>query len=74
MSEMTTEEVLALIEECAAEGKTVDLSGKDLSGIDLSSAAIEEELNKRQQIDADTKPPWLWEAPAARGVNLSHAN
>jgi len=43
MSEYTREEILKLIEENGGpEG--LDLSGKDLSGIDLNKRAIEVEL------------------------------
>ena len=37
MSEMTTADVLKLLERAAAEGEQVDLHGRDLRGIDLSA-------------------------------------
>ena len=71
MSEYTREEILKLIEENGGpEG--LDLSGKDLSGIDLGREAIEAELEKVRERAPDGRPVWCSEATT--GINLAGAN
>ncbi len=71
MSEYTREEILKLIEENGgSEG--LDLSDKDLSGIDLSSEAIEAELDKAREGAPGEIPVWYSEW--AGGITLGYAN
>ncbi len=71
MSEYTREEILRLIEERGwPEG--LDLSGKDLSGIDLGRKAVAEELEKAQERMADETP--VWYSKLTKGINLEFAN
>jgi hypothetical protein len=72
MSEYTREEILKLIEENGGtEG--LDLSGKDLSDIDLGCRAIRAELEKTREKAPDETPVWYSEW-AGGGVNLKYAN
>jgi uncharacterized protein YjbI with pentapeptide repeats len=58
MSEYTREEILKLIEENGGpEG--LDLSGKDLSGIDVGMEAIKAELDARGSLESGELPVWL---------------
>lgn len=71
MSEYTREEILKLIEENSGpEG--LDLSGKDLSGIDLGRDAIKAELKKALKSAPDETPGWYSESTEA--INLEGAN
>ena len=70
MSEYTREEILKLIKENGGpEG--LDLSGKDLSGIDLGREAIAAELEKFQQTNLYETPVWYSEK--TKGINLQGA-
>jgi len=69
MSECTREEILKLIEEWGGP-EPLDLSGKDLSGIDLSKEAIAAELEKRGITNVDDFPAWA----RARNNELRGAN
>jgi len=80
MSEYTTRQILDMIEE--KEGPDgLDLSGQDLSGIDLGRQTIQAELEKARKDDPEIKPAWasnlggiyLIEANLQR-ANLSRAN
>ena len=75
MSEYTTRQILDMIE--ANEGpRGLNLSGKDLSGIDLSREAIAEELEKARERGLDEIP--VWDRREFReqtgGINLQGAN
>lgn len=71
MSEYTREDILKLIEENGGpEG--LDLSGKDLSGIDLGREAIALELKKVRESTPHAIPFWYFEW--ADGVNLKGVN
>jgi len=70
MSEYTREEILKMIEENGGP-ENLDLSGKDLSGIDLSKGAIAQELVKYQEEYPRNTPVWFWEETG--GVNLQWA-
>ena len=70
MSEYTREEILKLIEE-RGWPELLDLSGKDLSGIDLSKEAIEIELEKAQERIPGEIPVWYSEWSG--GINLGRA-
>ena len=81
MSEYTTEEILKLIEENdGPEG--LDLSGKDLTMIDLSGEAIEAKLKKLPDREPGEMPVWYSEllgganlaGAKLQGVNLMSAN
>lgn len=53
----------------------LDLSGRDLSGIDLGRAVIVAQLEKRQQEEPGAMPPWVWElAGRVLGINLQGAD
>jgi len=71
MSEYTTRQILDMIE---ANGGPVrlDLSGKDLSGIDLSRDTIQVELGRVREDDPEAEPAWV--GGAANGVSLLAAN
>ena len=70
MSEYTREEILKLIDENGGpEG--LDLSGKDLSGIDLGRKAVETELEKAQERTPGEIPVWYSEL---KGANLHGAH
>jgi uncharacterized protein YjbI with pentapeptide repeats len=72
MSEYTREEILKLIEENGGpEG--LDLSGKDLSDIDLSREAIEGELGKVRARAPDEIPVWF-RKQSEWGINLEYVN
>ena len=69
-----TQEILALIEEHGWP-MFLDLSGKDLSGIDLSREAIAAELKEREISDVDDFPPWARaKNNELRGINLLQVN
>jgi hypothetical protein len=76
MSEYTREEILKLIEENGGpEG--LDLSEKDLSGIDLGNETIGKELEKMKSPDPDKVPKWASMYTGNKnliGVNLHEAN
>ena len=55
MTDYTTQEIVKLIEEHGGP-KGLDLSGKDLSGIDLGREAIKVELEKFREKVADRTP------------------
>jgi len=58
MSEYTREEILKMIEEVGGP-ENLDLSGKDLSGIDLSKKTIAKELEEYRKSHPDETPLWL---------------
>jgi uncharacterized protein YjbI with pentapeptide repeats len=70
LSEYTREEILKLIEENGGP-QGLNLSGKDLSEIDLSSAAIKAELEKTPERTTDKTPVWFSEETG--GINLQEA-
>ncbi len=70
MSEYTREEILKMIEK-AGGPQNLDLSGKDLSGIDLSSEAIARELEEVKAVDPSRVPVWFSEETG--GINLEKA-
>jgi len=71
MSEYTREDILKLVEENGGpEG--LDLSGKDLSGIDLGREAIEVEVEKVRERAWSQIPVWFSEE--TQGANLQGAN
>jgi uncharacterized protein YjbI with pentapeptide repeats len=67
MSEYTREEILKMIEEVGGP-ENLNLSGADLSGIDLSKEAIAPELQKVKALDAYRVPAWCSEESG--GINL----
>ena len=70
MSELTREQILKLIEENGGpEG--LDLSGKYLSGIDLSREAIQAELKRARRSALDKTP--VWYSKMTEGINLAGA-
>ena len=70
MSELTRAELLKLIEENGGpEG--LDLSGRDLSGIDLGREAIWAELKKVRERTSNKNPVWFSEETG--GINLQEA-
>ncbi|MBI2886093.1 MAG: pentapeptide repeat-containing protein [Chloroflexi bacterium] len=72
MSELTTEQVLELLQRQGGS-QNVDLSGRDLTGIDLSGEALEELLEEQGYGNGSSRPP-RWFEPWTKGVSLSHAN
>ena len=70
LSECSTEEMLKLIEKNGG-AKRLDLSGKDLSGIDLSREALAPELEKARLALAGKDPVW---SSFTNTINLSRAN
>ena len=71
MSEYTTRQILDMIEvNGGPEG--VDLSGKDLSAIDLSRETIQMEWAKAREEDPAAWP--LWVSGWTKGINLKKAN
>jgi uncharacterized protein YjbI with pentapeptide repeats len=71
MSEYTREEILKLIEENGGpEG--LDLSGKDLSRIDLGEEAVWAALEKFRETAPDETP--VWYSKLTDGINLAGAN
>lgn len=71
MSEYTREEILKLVEENGGpEG--LDLSDKDLSGIDLGREAIEAELEKARERAPDETPVWCYLHPL--DINVAGAD
>jgi len=69
--EYTTRQILDMIE--ANDGpEDIDLSGKDLSGIDLSKEKIAEELEKAQERTLDEMPVWYLKPTG--GIDLFRAN
>ena len=70
MSEYTREEILNMIEE-AGGPENLDLSGKDLSGIDLSREAISKQLEKYGEKNPDEIPAWFSEE--RQGIDLRRA-
>jgi uncharacterized protein YjbI with pentapeptide repeats len=74
MSELTREEILKLIEENGGPD-LLDLSGKDLSDIDLSKEAIASELKKRDISDVNNYPVWARaKNNELRGIHLLNVN
>ncbi len=72
MSDYTTQEILKLIEENGGpEG--LDLSGKDLSGIDLGREVIKAELGKALKSAPPGETP-AWYSESTAGVNLEGAS
>ncbi|MBL7208959.1 MAG: pentapeptide repeat-containing protein [Dehalococcoidia bacterium] len=81
MSEYTREKILKLIEVNGGPDD-LDLSGKALSGIDLSKEAIAAELEKARDRSSDETPVWYSEETGGinlagvylREAHLNHAN
>jgi len=76
MSEYTREEILKMIEENGGP-ENLDLSGKDLSDIDLSKEAIAKELEKYRKNNPDKTPPWFsqeWWGIDLHGAILKETN
>jgi len=71
MSEYTREEILKLIKENGGP-VGLDLSGKDLSDIDLSREAIAAELKKVRERATDETPVWYSEWTG--GINLERVH
>jgi len=71
MSEYTREEILKMIEDVGGP-ENLDLSGKDLSGIDLSAEAIAKELERYQKQHFGQIPAWF--ESNTQGINLQNAN
>ncbi len=70
MSEYTTRQILEMIEENGgSEG--LDLSGADLSLIDLSRRTIEVELEEARRENPEIEPVWV---TLSGGINLGKAN
>lgn len=70
MSEYTTREILEMIEAGGGPG-ALDLSGSDLSGIDLSKKAIQQALGQLLGDDPEAEPCWL---SSLGGITLKDAN
>lgn len=71
LSDYTREEILKLIKENGGP-VGLDLSARDLSGIDLSKEAIGAELEKvRERASCETP---VWYSLFTRGINLGGAN
>ncbi len=73
---LTLERLLQMIEEKGA-ADILDLSGQDLSYLDLSTEIIEATMYAHGYLEAGPKPPWI--APFTwgknlHGINLRHAN
>jgi len=71
MSEYTREEILEMIERVGGP-EDLDLSGKDLSGIDLSPEAIAKELEEYRKQHLGDTPVWL--PRVTEGIELHEAN
>lgn len=73
-SKLTRGELLALIQDNGGpEG--LDLARKDLSGMDLSGAAILQELEEEGLSEGDTFPPWAYVAGGRPvGIDLPEAD
>lgn len=71
MSEYTTRQILDMIEANGGP-KGLDLSEKNLSGIDLSPERIQAELEKVREEDPEAEPVWL--DAITGGINLARAN
>jgi len=71
MSEYTREEILKMIEDVGGP-ENLDLSGKDLSEIDLSAEAIARELEEYQKQHPGQIPVWYSEI--TEGINLRKAS
>ena len=69
--EYTTRQILDMIEANGGP-EDLDLSGKDLSGIDLSKEKIAEELEKAQERMLDEMP--VWYSRLTGGIDLFRAN
>jgi len=67
MSEGTTPQILDMI-EASGGSDGLDLSDKDLSGIDLSREAIQAELQRMPARDQRDEPHW-W-SQSSRGIRL----
>jgi len=76
MSEFTTWEVLEMIEAAGLMSR-LDLSERDLSGIDLGRSAVLAELHRVHQRDPEAAPLW-WgqhnEGLSCTGANLTDAD
>jgi uncharacterized protein YjbI with pentapeptide repeats len=71
MSKYTTHQILDMIEANGGpEG--LDLSGKDLRGIDLSRDTIQAELERVRKGDSTARPVWV--SDLTDGANLEEAN
>jgi uncharacterized protein YjbI with pentapeptide repeats len=74
MSEYTTRQILEMIQANGGP-EDLDLSGKDLSGIDLGWETIQVELEilRKENLRVKPKPTW-WTPEPTNGVNLSQVN
>jgi uncharacterized protein YjbI with pentapeptide repeats len=71
MSRYTTQQILDMIEANGGpEG--LDLSGKDLRGIDLSRDRIQAELGRVREEGSTSRPVWV--SDLTEGINLEEAN
>lgn len=70
MTQYTTQDILKLIEENNGP-QDLDLSGKNLAGIDLTRETLETELEKVRTRDPETMPVWFSEE--TKGINLQGA-
>jgi len=71
MSKYTARQILDMIEANGGpEG--LDLSGKDLRGIDLTRDTIQAELERMRQEGSTAKPAWV--SDLTDGINLEEAN
>ena len=71
MGEYTTRQILDTIEALGTP-RRLDLSGKDLTGIDLSRERIQKELEAIRRENPEASPPWWFEY--TRGLTMSGAN
>jgi len=72
LTDHTTQEILNLIEDNDGP-EDLDLSGKDLSGIDLGREAIKAELEKALKSAPSGEYPG-WYSESTEGINLEGAN
>jgi uncharacterized protein YjbI with pentapeptide repeats len=71
MGEYTARQILDTIEALGMP-KLLDLSGKDLTGVDLSCETIQRELETIRRENPEASPTWWFEY--TRGVTMSGAN
>jgi uncharacterized protein YjbI with pentapeptide repeats len=71
MAEYTTRQILDMIEALGMP-KRLDLSGRDLTGIDLSRDAVHKELEATRRQNPQASPPWWFEY--TKGITLSGVN
>ena len=71
MADFNTEQLLEMLQRQGGAGN-LDLSGHDLTGINLSGEALEELLDELGYAGVGRGP--LWFEPWTKGVSLSHAH